>query len=75
MFDVRVRHHRGVDNPADREREAAAVAEAAVVLAGGALDPFTRKLIAMMSRGQLDRRRSGSCAHSAIRWPHTTTDD
>jgi hypothetical protein len=46
MLDARVRHHRGVDDPAHPEREAAAVAEAAVVLAGGALHPFTRKLIA-----------------------------
>jgi hypothetical protein len=62
MLEVRVRHHRGVDNPADREREAAAVAEAAVVLAGGALDPFTRTLIAMMSRGQL----TGDAAAAAL---------
>ena len=61
MLDVRVRHHRGVDNPADRERVAAAVAEAAVVLAGGALDPVTRKLIAM-SRGQL----TGDAAAAAL---------
>jgi len=34
-------------------REAAAVAEAAVVIAGGVVHPFTRELVAKMGRGEL----------------------
>lgn len=34
-------------------REAAAVAEAAVAIAGGVIDPFTRELVAKIGRGEL----------------------
>ncbi len=34
-------------------REAAVVAETAVALAGGEVDPFTRDLIAQMGRGDI----------------------
>lgn len=34
-------------------REAAEVAEAAVALAGGEVDPFTRDLIGQMGRGEI----------------------
>jgi hypothetical protein len=43
-------HHGYVNN---RAQEAAAVAEAAVGLAGHEVHPFTRELIAGMGRGQL----------------------
>lgn len=34
-------------------REAAAVAEAAVAIAGGVIDPYTRELVAKLGRGEL----------------------